>query len=103
MISLNQPRKLGSHEQVVWNPGADMKWEDHRRVWENLESAQGDKRKEILVWVEGEAHVGAGGKGQLPLPSSPRGSSLDACLLLSPTGGPAIHPALGSQNPLKKM
>ena len=40
-------------------------------IWENLESAQRDKRKEILVWAEDEAHVGAGGQGQLLSPQIP--------------------------------
>ena len=85
MISLNQSRKLGSHEQVVQNSGADMKWEDHRRVYlsgKTLNQHREIKEKRFLVWVEGEAHVGAGGQGQLPLPSGPHGSSLEACLLL---------------------
>lgn len=91
VISLNWPRKLGSREctgHIVQNPGADTEMRGSQKnllIWKGHESAQGDKRKEILGWVEGGARASAGGKGWFPRPSGPHGLSLDA------GNGPLIH------------
>ena len=73
-------------------------------IWENLESAQGDKRKEIFGLGGRRGSCGRWWAG--PAPSPLRSPWLFPGGLpppLSPSGGPAIHPALGSQNPFKNM
>lgn len=79
-VSLNWLVKLGSHGcfghtvQIPSSAGADTEVGGSQKnplIWGGLESALGYKRKEIWVWVEGRACVGAVGKAKSPLPTDP--------------------------------
>lgn len=103
VASLTGPQSWALTGHTVWNvcgTGTDTEMRRSQKnplIWKGLKSAKGDKRK-ILVWVEGGACTGLGGKAKLPFLKIPMAPPHP-----SPSYTPDIHPAYDSQNNFSKM